>query len=122
MHIPARGLAGGKKPLQHIGYAVLVCPDTRHGIVLGRTDRDQLGDGIDSQEIIADFFHFPELGLDVLSAHVAYIEPKVVAVRARHPMPFSYVVSHPSGDHITRRKLCLLRLVFMHESFLIRIK
>ncbi len=87
VHIPAGGLSGGKKPFQAVGRPVLVGPDPAHGVVLGRADRDQLGDRVDAQEVIADLFHFPELGLDVLGAQVPDIQPEMVAVRAFHAVP-----------------------------------
>ncbi len=96
VHIPARGLTSREKPFEPIGGTILVGPNSCHGVMLGRPHRNQLGDGIDTQKIIADLFHFPELGLDVMFTQVADIQPEVIAVGAFHPKPLANMMGHPA--------------------------
>ena len=82
VHVPARRFAGRIEALETVGGSVLVGANPAHAVMLGRPHRDHLGDRVDVQELVADFLHFPELGLDMLRAEMADIEPQVRAVWA----------------------------------------
>ena len=90
--------------------------------MLGRPDRNQLGDRVDVKEIIADLFYFPELGLDMLGAQVADIKPKMIPVRTLHPKPLFNVMGHPTGNHVPGCQLCFFRLILVHEPLFIYIQ
>ena len=122
MHIPAGGLTRGKEPLQSIGSPIFVGPNPCHGVVLGRTDRDKLGDRVYAQKIVTNFFHFPEFGLNVFCSQVADIKPKMFAIGARHTVALADVMGHPAGYHVTGCKLRLFRFVLVHKSLFIDIQ
>ena len=122
VHIPTSCLAGGKESLETISRAIFVGPNSCHGVMLGRTYRNQLGDGVDPEEIIADLFNFSQLGLDVVFTQVADVQPEMIAVRAFHAQPLANVMGHPSGDHIPGCQLSLLWLILVHESLFVHIQ
>ena len=103
----ARDLAGGVEA-RHARSGREVGGHTAGGVVLGRRDRDQLGDRVDAV-LAADGEDRREALLPELRAEVAGVEPHVRLAGLEHP------AGDRLGDHVARREVGELVLA-LHEA------
>jgi len=89
--------------------------------MLGRPNRNQLGNGIDAQEMVADFFHLSEFGLNMFFTQVADVQPEVIAIRAFDSEPLLNMMGHPAGNHVSGCQLFLFRFILGHKPFFVHI-
>ena len=68
--------------------------------MLGGSYRDIVFNRVNTQEIFANFFDFPQVLFNVLSTQKGDVKPEMIAISGRNSLALSHVFGHAPGHNV----------------------